>query len=178
MHWTFPVDSPWSTPTTQRGKTGPAILHKTQILPIQPNLWLHLNPKYEQHFEKKKKSIKTFDLRMKSSFKESNALEMHQGILGLLKKTEVIFWMNSLKQKPIPVLIRRNFHNILQHHPKHLYVFKEVSRHWQNGLHSCSKLNNYQEISSNKKLHLHSISLCNRTSSHHHLALGLTIIKQ
>ena len=60
-----------SNPSTQMLKTGTPILHKTQILPIQltwnPKLINSqhdciFNPKYEQHFEKKKrrKINKTF----------------------------------------------------------------------------------------------------------------------
>ena len=36
--------------------------------------------------------------------------------------------MNSLKQKIHPITYQEKFHNILQHHPDHLYVFTDCSK--------------------------------------------------
>ena len=45
---------------------------KLKSSPCNPIYDCILNPKYEQHFEKEEKSIKSFGLRMKSTHKESN----------------------------------------------------------------------------------------------------------
>ena len=48
--------------------------------------------------------------------------------LGLLKKTERIFKLNELpKTKTDPVNYQEKFHNNIQHHPHHLYVFTDGS---------------------------------------------------
>ena len=49
--------------------------------------------------------------------------------LGSLKKTEVIFKLNELLEtKTHPITYLEKFHNILQHHPDHLYVFMDGSK--------------------------------------------------
>ena len=59
---------------------------KLKSCPFNPTYDCILNPKYEQHFEKKKKkekSLKTFGLRMNSTLKESNISQdnIHESIL-------------------------------------------------------------------------------------------------
>ena len=50
--------------------------------------------------------------------------------LGSLKKTSaVVFELNELpKTKTHPITYQEKFHNILQHHPNHLYVFTDDSK--------------------------------------------------
>ena len=70
---------------------------------------------------------------MKSTLKESNISlnDIHERILHqtppwIIKKAEVIFELNELpKTKTHPIAYQEKFHNILQHHPSHLYVFTD-----------------------------------------------------
>ena len=49
--------------------------------------------------------------------------------LGLLKKYQVILELSELpKTKPHPSTCKDKFHNILEHHPKHLYIFTNGSK--------------------------------------------------
>ena len=68
---------------------------------------------------------------MKSTLKESNISlnDIHESILPqtppwIIKKTEVIF----PKTKAHPSTYQEKFHNILQYHPDHLYVFTDDSK--------------------------------------------------
>ena len=73
---------------------------------------------------------------MKSTLKESNISlsNIHESILPqtsswIIKKPEVIFELNELpKTKTHPITSPEKFHNILQHHPDHLYVFTDGSK--------------------------------------------------
>ena len=117
-------------------KTGSAILYKTKILPIQPNLWLHLPPQIRAILWKKNKSINLFGLWMKSTLKKSNISlnDIHESSPPqtppwIIKKPEVIFELNELpKTKTHPITYQEKFHHILQHHPDHRYVFTGGSK--------------------------------------------------
>ena len=76
-----------------------------------------------------KKSIKPFSLRIKSTLKESNISlnDMHASIL--LQIPPWIFELKELpKTKSHPINYQEKFHNILQHHPDHLYIFMDGSK--------------------------------------------------
>ena len=69
---------------------------------------------------------------MKSTLKESNISlnDIHESILPqtlpwIIKKPEVIY---ELKTKTHPSTYQEKFHNILQHHPNHLYIFMDDSK--------------------------------------------------
>ena len=57
--------------------------YKLKSGPFNPTYDCIVNPKYEQHFEKKEKSIKPSGLQMKSTLKESNISlnDIHESIL-------------------------------------------------------------------------------------------------
>ena len=66
---------------------------------------------------------------MKSTLKESNISlnDIHESILPQIPP--VIFGLNELpKTKTHPITYQKKFHNILQHHPNHLYVFTDGSK--------------------------------------------------
>ena len=151
---------------------------KLKSCPSNPTYDCIFNPKYDRHFEKKEKSIKPFDLRMKSTLKESKISlnNIYESILPqtppwVIKKREVIFELNEpLKTKTHPSTLQEKFRNILQHHPDHQFVFTDGSK--DNDKTTCAAVLNekkYQERLSNGKLHLHSKGPCNRPSSWHYL---------
>ena len=159
-------------------KTGSPLLHKTQLVPIQPSLWLHHQHKIQAIFWKtKEKSVKPFNFRMTSTLQESkiSLRNKHGSILPqtppwIIRNLEVILELKTpqnknpslhlsgeISQYPgTPSLTPICLHGCLQ-------------GQWQSDMHSCSKLNNYQEISSNAKLHLNSRSPYNKSSTRHHL---------
>ena len=109
---------------------------KLKSCPSNPACDCTFNLKYEQHFERKEKSIRSCDLSMKSTFEESKIFlnNMHKSILPqtppwIIKIPEVIYKLNELpKSKTYPSTYQEKFHNILQHHPDHLYVFTDGSK--------------------------------------------------
>ena len=53
----------------------------------------------------------------------------HKHHPGLLKKNKVILKLNELsKTKTHPSTYQEKFHNILEYHPNHLYVFTDGSK--------------------------------------------------
>ena len=108
-----------------------------KFCPSNPTYDWILNPKYEQNFEKKEKSIKPFGFRMKATLKESKISlnDIHESILPQtlpwnIKKPEVIFELNELpKTKTHPITYLEKFNNIFQHHPNHLCLYGWFQRH-------------------------------------------------
>ena len=138
---TFPVDSlcaeAHEAPLQLRcEKLALKYYTKLKSCPSNPTYDCILNPKYEQHFEKKEKSTKPFGLRMKSTLKKSNISlnDIHENILPqtrpwISKKPEVIFELNEYpKTKPHLSTYQENFHSILQFHPDYLNVFMDGSK--------------------------------------------------
>ena len=129
---------------------------------------------------------------MKSTLKESNISlnDIHESLLPqtppwIIKKPKMIFELNELPKTKL-ITLQEKFHNILQHHLNHLYVFTDASK-VNDEMAYTAVLNRtiYQESPSNGKLHLHSRSpssqhLKEQTLEFYHilrLALGFTIIK-
>ena len=110
---------------------------KLKSCPSNPACDCIFNPKYKQHFERKEKSIKLFGLWMKSTLQESiipSNNNIHESTLPqtppwIIKKTKMILKPNELsKIKTHPSTYQDKFHNILQLHLDHQYVFTDGSK--------------------------------------------------
>ena len=108
---------------------------KLKSCPFNPAYDCTFNLKYKQHFERKT-TIKPFGLQMKSTLQESiiPLNNIHERTLlqtppWIIKNPKVILEHNELfKNKTHPSTYQGKFHNILQHHPDHLYVFTDGSK--------------------------------------------------
>ena len=86
--------------------------------------------------KEKKKTIKPFGHRMKSTLQESKIPlnYIHERIFPqtppwIIKTPKVILELNEhSKTKTHPRTYQEKFHNILQHYPDHLYVFTDGSK--------------------------------------------------
>ena len=122
--------------TLRREKLALQYSIKLKSLLSNPAYDCSFNPKYKQHFERKEETIKPFSLRMKSTLQESKIplINMHESILPqtqswIIKTPKVILKLNEhSKIKTHPSTYQEKFHNILQHHPDHLYVFMDGSK--------------------------------------------------
>ena len=109
---------------------------KLKSCPSNPAYDCTLNLKYKQHFERKEKAIKSFGLWMKSTLQESKIPlnNIHESTFSqtppwIIKTSEVILELNEhSKTKIHPSTYQEKFHNILLHHPDHLYVFTDGSK--------------------------------------------------
>ena len=122
--------------TLRREKLALQYSIKLKSCPSNPAYDCTFNPKYNQHFERKGKTIKPFDLRIKSTLRESKILlnKIHESTFPqtppwIIKTPKVILELNEIsKTKTHPCTNQEKFHNILQHHPDHLYVFTDGSK--------------------------------------------------
>ena len=112
---------------------------KLKSSPFNPAYNRTFNPKYKQHFERKEKTIKPLDevdLWMKSILQESKIPlnNIHESTLPqsppwIIKNPKEILDLNEhSKTKTHPSTYQEKFHDILQHHPDHLYVFMDDSK--------------------------------------------------
>ena len=107
---------------------------KPKSCPSNPAIWLCLQ--YKQHFERKEKSIKPLGLWMKSTLQESiiplNTIHVStllQMPPWIIKKPKVILKLNKLsKTKTHPSTYQEKYHNILQLHPDHQYLYRWLQR--------------------------------------------------
>ena len=110
-------------------KIGSAVLHKTEILPIQPSPRLHLQSQIQATVWTKRKTIKPFGLWMELILQEStiSVTNVHKSILPQIPPW--IFQLNKLpKTKTHPSTYLEKFHTILFHHLDHQYIFTDGSK--------------------------------------------------
>ena len=137
VYSTSPVESLYTEAdepplTLRREKLALQYYTKLKSCPSKPAYDCTFNPKYEQHFERKEKSIKPFGLQMKLTLQESiiplNGIyerTLPQTPPWIIKKPK----LNELfKTKTHSCTYQEKFHNILQFHPNHLYVFMDGSK--------------------------------------------------
>ena len=138
---TSPVESPYTEAdepllTLRREKLVLQYSTKLKSCPFNPIYDCTFNLKYKQHFERKEKIIKLFGLRMKPTLQKSKIPlnNIHESALlqtppWIIKNPKVILELNELsKTKTHPSSYQEKFHNILQHHPDHLYVYTDGSK--------------------------------------------------
>ena len=109
---------------------------KLKSCPSNPAHDCTFNLKYKEYFERKGKTIKPFSLRRKSALQESKIPlnHIHESTFSqtppwIIKTPKVILKLNEhSKTKTHPSTYQEKFHNILQQHPDHLYVFTDGSK--------------------------------------------------
>ena len=132
----------YSTSVERHEKLALQYSTKLKSCPFNPAYDCTFNPKYKQHFERKEKSIKPFGLQeSKIPLNSIHVSTLPQTPPWIIENPKVILKLKELfKIKTHPSTYQEKFHNILRHHPDHLYVFTDGSK--DNNKTACSAVLN------------------------------------
>ena len=137
-------------------KIGSAVLLKTEILPIQPSLWLHLQLYIQITVWTKRKNPQTiWPILLESTISVKNVLKSIPLEIPPwnIKKPQVTLQLNKLPYtKTHPSAHLENFHTILLHHPDYQYIFTDGSKDRNKTAYVAVLKKRSQESSSYEKL--------------------------